>query len=152
MKRALYKTALGLIAGLIAAGMPAAQASDSTTLQSLRQSSVGDAEHVAGHYRQELDTGATLPRDFVQQPPLIPHTVSNYQVTLNFNKCLDCHSWGRAQATNSPKISVTHFRDSQGRELSSVSPARYFCMQCHVTQSDAKPLVENTFQRVKGLN
>ncbi|MBO1113977.1 nitrate reductase cytochrome c-type subunit [Bordetella petrii] len=151
MKRALYKTALGLLAGLMI-GMPPALADDPSTVQSLRQGSVGSAGHAAGHYRQELDAGATLPRDFVQQPPLVPHASSNYPVTLKFNKCLDCHSWGRAQATNSPKISVTHFRDAQGRELSSVSPARYFCMQCHVTQSDAKPLVENTFQRVEGLN
>ena len=33
-----------------------------------------------------------LPRDFVQQPPLIPHTIKGYTVTKNFNKCLDCHA------------------------------------------------------------
>ncbi|MBV7483581.1 nitrate reductase cytochrome c-type subunit [Bordetella sp. BOR01] len=151
MKRALQKTALGLLAGLLI-GIPPVMANDPTTVKSLRQNSVSSVEQETTHYRQEIDVGATLPRDFVQQPPLVPHASSNYQVTMKFNKCLDCHSWGRAQATNSPKISVTHFRDAQGRELSSVSPGRYFCMQCHVTQSDAKPLVENTFQRVPGLN
>ncbi|MCD0501420.1 nitrate reductase cytochrome c-type subunit [Bordetella petrii] len=150
MKRALQNIALCLFAGLLA-GMPPALASDAS-VKSLRQNPVSGVEQDTSHYRQELDVGATLPRDFVQQPPLVPHASSNYPVTLKFNKCLDCHSWGRAQATQSPKISITHFRDAQGRELSTVSPGRYFCMQCHVTQSDAKPLVENIFQRVPGLN
>jgi len=151
MKRALQKIVLGLVAGLLI-GIPPVQADDPSTVKSLRQNSIDGVEQDAQHFRQELDIGATLPRDFVQQPPLVPHASSNFPVTLQFNKCLDCHAWGRAQATNSPKISVTHFRDAQGRELSSVSPGRYFCMQCHVTQSDAKPLVENIFQRVPSLN
>ena len=29
--------------------------------------------------------------------------------------------------------------------LADVSPRRYFCTQCHVEQTDAQPLVENTF-------
>ncbi|WP_175463882.1 nitrate reductase cytochrome c-type subunit, partial [Vibrio cholerae] len=32
-----------------------------------------------------------------------------------------------------------------------VSPRRYFCLQCHVPQADAKPLVENDFERVDSL-
>ncbi len=34
-----------------------------------------------------------IPRDYVQQPPLIPHKIDNYKITLKFNKCLSCHSW-----------------------------------------------------------
>lgn len=151
MKRALQKIALVLLAGLLI-GTPLALANEPSTVKSLRQNAIDGVEQDAAHYRQELDVGATLPRDFVQQPPLVPHASSNYPVTMKFNKCLDCHAWARAQATQSPKISITHFRDAAGRELSSVSPGRYFCMQCHVTQSDAKPLVENIFQRVPGLN
>ena len=49
------------------------------------------------------------------------------------------------------KVSVTHFRAREGQELDNVSPRRYFCTQCHVAQTDAKPLVENTFQRARGL-
>ena len=92
-----------------------------------------------------------LPRDFVQQPPLIPHSIQNYQITKNFNKCLDCHSWSRAQETGATKISVTHFRDRDGHELAGVSTRRYFCVQCHVPQTDARPLVSNTFQKASGL-
>ncbi len=42
-------------------------------------------------------------------------------------------------------ISVTHFMDREGQVLSSVTPRRYFCNQCHVPQLDAKPLVGNDF-------
>ena len=48
-------------------------------------------------------------------------------------------------------VSVTHFRTREGAELDNISPRRYFCTQCHVPQTDAKPLVENTFQRARGM-
>ncbi|MGD8350279.1 MAG: nitrate reductase cytochrome c-type subunit, partial [Gammaproteobacteria bacterium] len=35
--------------------------------------------------------------------------------------------------------------------LSDVSPRRYFCLQCHIEQTDAEPLIENTFKRVDSL-
>ena len=35
--------------------------------------------------------------------------------------------------------------------MSSVSPNRYFCNQCHVSQTDAKPLIGNTFKPGAGL-
>ena len=88
----------------------------------------------------------TIPRNFQKQPPLIPHSIKGYNITQNFNKCMDCHSKERAEETGATKISLTHFRDRDGKELSTVSPRRYFCMQCHVPQFDAKPLVENTYK------
>ena len=92
-----------------------------------------------------------IPRDFVQQPPLIPHSVKGYNITKNFNKCLDCHAWSRYEETGATKVSVTHFKDRDGKELANISPRRYFCTQCHVPQIDAKPLVESTFKRADGL-
>lgn len=93
----------------------------------------------------------TIDRNYVQQPPLVPHTTRGYQVNLNANKCLSCHSFKNAGEMGATKISVTHFVDREGTTLSDVSPARYFCLQCHVTQADAKPLVGNTFQPVDSL-
>lgn len=92
-----------------------------------------------------------IPRDFVQQPPLIPHSIRGYNITQNFNNCMDCHSWSRYQETGATKISITHFKDRDGRELSNISPRRYFCTGCHVSQTDAKPLVENQFKPATGL-
>ncbi|TBR42496.1 nitrate reductase cytochrome c-type subunit; periplasmic nitrate reductase electron transfer subunit [Marinomonas agarivorans] len=84
-------------------------------------------------------------RSYPMQPPLIPHTVRNYEINLNSNKCMSCHSRQRIRESQAPMVSVTHFMDREGNFLAEISPRRYFCNQCHVTQSDAKPLVENTF-------
>ncbi|UXI00631.1 nitrate reductase cytochrome c-type subunit [Photobacterium sp. TY1-4] len=93
----------------------------------------------------------TIDSDYVYQPPLVPHTIRNYEVSLNANKCLACHSWKNANEMGATKISVTHYQTREGQVLSDVSPRRYFCLQCHVPQADAKPLVDNTFQRVDAL-
>ena len=45
-------------------------------------------------------------------------------------------------------ISVTHYMDRDGNFLADVSPRRYFCNQCHVEQTDARPLVENQFKDI----
>lgn len=92
-----------------------------------------------------------IDREYIQQPPLIPHTIRGYEVNLNVNKCLSCHSFKNAGEMGATKISVTHFESREGSTLSDVSPRRYFCLQCHVTQADAKPLVENTFEPVNSL-
>ena len=42
-------------------------------------------------------------------------------------------------------------KDREGGELSNISPRRYFCMQCHVPQTDAKPLVGNRFESAVGV-
>ena len=119
--------------------------------QSLRGDVPIEATSQANMFQQERDHG-TIPRDFVQQPPLIPHSIRGYQVTKNFNKCMDCHAWSKAKQSGATKVSLTHFKDrSTGAELANISPARYFCLQCHVPQYDAKPLVENDFRPVDAL-
>jgi cytochrome c-type protein NapB len=90
---------------------------------------------------------APLERDFTQQPPLISHAVDNYPIRKNFNKCMDCHSWDNYRRENATKVPQTHFQTADGQELTNISPRRYFCLQCHVPQVDAKPLIANTYQR-----
>lgn len=119
-------------------------------LQGLRQGVPIQQDIAPSVPRQERDT-APHDRDFVQQPPLIPHTINGYQITKNFNKCMDCHAFARARESGATKVSVTHFRTREGEELDNISPRRYFCTQCHVPQTDARPLVENTFQRARGM-
>ena len=84
-------------------------------------------------------------RNYPMQPPTIPHKIDNYQVDLHTNKCLSCHSRKQTEESQAPMVSVTHYMDRDGNFLAAVSPRRYFCSQCHVIQTDAKPLVENTF-------
>jgi cytochrome c-type protein NapB len=90
-------------------------------------------------------------RNYPEQPPVIPHQIRDYQITLNANKCLTCHSREFTVQSQAPMISITHFMDRDGQVLASVTPRRYFCTQCHVTQADVDPLVDNTFQDIDSL-
>lgn len=85
------------------------------------------------------------PRQFMQQPPVIPHGIDGYVINKKFNKCLTCHSWANYKETGAVKISLTHFSDREGHFLANVAARRYFCVQCHVPQTDAVPIVDNDF-------
>jgi cytochrome c-type protein NapB len=85
-------------------------------------------------------------RNYPEQPPLIPHAIDGYQLTLNTNRCLTCHARQFVQTSGAPMISVTHFMDRDGQVLADVTPRRYFCTACHVPQTDAVPLVHNNFR------
>ncbi|NIX75924.1 nitrate reductase cytochrome c-type subunit [Microvirga terricola] len=90
-------------------------------------------------------------RNYPEQPPVIPHSIDGYQLTLNTNRCLSCHKREFTEGSGAPMISITHFMDRDSQVLSDVTPRRYFCTQCHVVQSDARPLVPNTFQDMKDI-
>jgi cytochrome c-type protein NapB len=103
---------------------------------------------VLRHYPKD---GDPIARDYVQQPPLIPHTIARYKVNLKSNKCLSCHSWKNYREAGATKISQTHFEDRDKHVLANVSARRYFCTQCHVPQVNAKALVENTFKPITAI-
>ena len=95
------------------------------------------------------DDREPITRDYVQQPPLIPHKIKGYKINVKFNKCLTCHSWANYKEAGATKISQTHFSDREENVLANIAARRYFCTQCHVPQVDAPPLVENTFDPLK---
>ena len=111
-----------------------------------------DVEAPAEPLKKTMDQDGVMNREFVQQPPLIPHNVRGYQIDKNVNKCLMCHSWKNAKKWGATRISVTHFYDRDGKQLADVAPGRYFCLQCHVPQANAKPLIENDFKPVESLD
>ncbi|CRG50226.1 nitrate reductase cytochrome c-type subunit [Yersinia wautersii] len=89
--------------------------------------------------------------NYVNQPPMIPHSVDGYQVSKNTNRCLQCHGVEHYITTGAPRVSSSHFYDRDGKVSSEVSPRRYFCLQCHVPQTDAAPIVGNSFQPAPGF-
>jgi len=95
--------------------------------------------------RPLITEGQRTMRSYPEQPPVIPHAIEGYQVSLATNRCLTCHRRQYTEASGAPMISVTHYMDRDGQMLADVAPRRYFCTQCHVPQTDARPLVENTF-------
>lgn len=87
-------------------------------------------------------------RDYPDQPPIIPHSIRNYQIDMNTNKCLTCHSRKSVAQSQAVMVSVTHFVDREGQIRASVSPRRYFCLQCHVQQDEVMPKLGNIFKDV----
>ncbi len=92
-------------------------------------------------------TQPTVARTFSTQPPVIPHAVENFdEITLEENQCLSCHGPDVYKKKNAPVVGKSHFIDRNGKKLDTASSARHNCVQCHVPQIDAPPLVENAFQ------
>ena len=118
---------------------------------SLRGNMELDQDSKAPNAKKYPKDGEPIARDYVQQPPLIPHTISRYKINLKSNKCLSCHSWKNYREYGATKISQTHFEDRDKHVLANVSARRYFCTQCHVPQVNAKPLVENYFKPITAI-
>lgn len=86
------------------------------------------------------------PRNYAQQPPVIPHTTKGYVINQKFNKCLTCHSAQNSKISGATPVGKSHYHDRDGAPTTKISARRYFCVQCHVPQVDAKPFMENDFK------
>ncbi|WP_395017453.1 nitrate reductase cytochrome c-type subunit [Dongia sp.] len=100
---------------------------------------------------KEINDDMRRARNYPEQPPVIPHNIRDYPITLNANKCLTCHTREFTAQSQAPMISVTHFMDRDGQILATVTPRRYFCTQCHVTQAEAPDLVQNDFAPIEEI-
>lgn len=136
--------------GLIAAALGAILVTGAAFAQSVPE--------LSGPRGDAMQTGAAKPlpkwiiddlrrmRAYPEQPPVIPHSIDGYQLSVNANRCLSCHKREFTQDSGAPMISVTHYMTREGQMLADVSPRRYFCTACHVPQADARPLVPNSFK------
>jgi cytochrome c-type protein NapB len=84
-----------------------------------------------------------IARTFEHQPPLIPHSIEEYEISAAKNDCLECHG---EDDSGAPEPHASHYEDRDDHKGDKIAAQWYFCTQCHVGQVDAKPLVENTFQ------
>lgn len=134
---------LALLVGVTLAGVGLAQ--ELRPVKSLRESGLTDLSPAPDVLKQSTPSEGFV-RAYRQQPPLIPHKVDGYQVSIDNNQCMSCHDWPGNTRVNAPKISETHYVDRQGVRLDKVAGTRYFCTQCHVPQTDTKPLIGNVFQ------
>ena len=137
-----------LAAALVAATPASAQAPKASAKAPGLTSERGDvpieATSSTDMFRNQRDR-EPYPRDFQQQPPLIPHGIKGYNITKNFNKCMDCHAWSVAKQIGATRVSETHFKTREDQTLANISPRRYFCLQCHAAQVEAPPLVKSDF-------
>jgi cytochrome c-type protein NapB len=89
-----------------------------------------------------------IQRTFVGQPPLIPHAVAKYEpITLEENACLNCHITDEFKGRKMPRMGASHFskvlKEADGTPA--VNMVRWQCNSCHAPQTEASPLIENTF-------
>jgi nitrate reductase (cytochrome), electron transfer subunit len=143
---------LAAIAVLIAGAIANGQTASTGGLRSgLRGNTPLQAEGPAPRLLPQANTDIREVRNYPEQPPIIPHLIEAYQLDANVNQCLSCHARSRTGESQAPMVSITHFMDRDGQFLASVSPRRYFCVQCHVPQSAVKPPVANRFVDVDTL-
>jgi cytochrome c-type protein NapB len=121
------------------------------TFDALRGSTPLDQEGRPPPMTPELNTSQQEARNYPEQPPVIPHSIEGYEVSINGNKCLSCHARSRVRESQAPMISITHFSDREGQFLASISPRRYFCTECHVPQHNVTLPVENDFVDIDTL-
>ena len=121
----------------------AALAQSAGGVNSLRGAAVDETVPVEDVFHQDENR---FTRNYRQQPPLVPHSIAQYQIDLKANRCLSCHDWTNAGDRNAPTLSMTHYQDREGNQLDVVAGTRWFCTQCHVPQADAPALVDNTFE------
>ena len=107
------------------------------------------AESVAPAYTNPQKDVGTIPTTFPFQPPLVPHSIRGLQVTKNVNQCLACHGQEPSKTTGATPLPESHFLDRDGKKVSAESPRRYFCLQCHVQQTDVNPIVQNKFETIR---
>lgn len=140
MKKSIVTGVATLIPVILLSGFALAQ---SAQVETLRGGEVDDA--IPLHDIHKTVEGR-MARNYRQQPPLIPHSIEQYQIDVRTNQCLSCHDWTKAGERNAPTLSMTHYLDREGNELDHIAGTRYFCNQCHVPQADAPALVDNVFE------
>lgn len=116
-------------------------------IATLRGSPINVEEGPARMNKKDV-RGLRASRSYPEQPPVIPHSIRGYQINTNTNKCLTCHNRKSIDKSQAVMVSVTHFIDRVGQVRASVSPRRYFCLQCHVQQDDIVPLIKNDFEDI----
>jgi cytochrome c-type protein NapB len=145
MKGALRSLAASIIVATISTLVMA------QTFSALRGPTPLDQEGPAPPMTPEMNTSEREARNYPEQPPVIPHSIEGYEISINGNKCLSCHARSRVRESQAPMISITHFSDRDGQYLASVSPRRYFCTQCHVPQHNVNVPVAYDFVDIDTL-
>lgn len=86
MTKQVSKILAGLFTALFAGSL---MASDAPAVgKDLTQA----AENIPPAFHNAPRQGELPALNYVNQPPMVPHSVANYQVTKNVNQCLNCQS------------------------------------------------------------
>jgi nitrate reductase cytochrome c-type subunit len=86
-----------------------------------------------------------------ETPPVVPHAVGDFlPITTAQNMCVDCHLVDGPKKKGDPTpVPASHFFDQRrapGLKGAKVAGARWVCISCHVSRTDAPSLVGSTFR------
>ena len=84
-----------------------------------------------------------IKRSFPLNPPMIPHEIDDYEITITSNPCLSCHE---DPGSGAKVMSELHHFDRDAKRHKESAARRYFCTQCHAVQLKTDPLVENKYK------
>jgi nitrate reductase cytochrome c-type subunit len=86
---------------------------------------------------------AILERPYFIAPPLIPHSVADFEIKRKGNDCLECHIEGMEFEDGhvATKIPPSHYYNDFKKKKTEgmVTGVRYNCIQCHAPQSVKDP-------------
>ena len=119
------------------------------SISSLRGDQDLSADAKAPSKKKQASQKGGFERSYMQQPPMISHSIEKESISLTGNTCMKCHSKASYEREKAPMAGESHFMDRDGKILPKVSSRRYFCNQCHAPQVDASPLVKNEFAGAK---
>lgn len=97
--------------------------------------------------------GPLQERPYDLAPPVISHGVADFlPLTGDSNMCITCHGVAEKEEGGPTPLPESHYVDMRGepgRVGSDVAGARYNCLACHATMTDAVPLVANDIKEKK---
>lgn len=120
----------------------------SAEVTSLRGANALDAKAEKTKKVKLVKQSGGFDRTWAEQPPMVPHEVDKYRISIRNNGCLKCHDPRTYEKEKAPVVGESHFLTREDKKLETVSKRRWFCSQCHAPQADRSPLVANTFETV----
>ncbi len=92
-----------------------------------------------------------LERPYKGAPPLVPHSVVEFNISRSANDCLDCHLEGAEieEGHFATRVPPSHYLNEyrgKGQE-DQVTGIRYNCLQCHLPQAAGEPPVSQKKSR-----
>lgn len=149
------KTKLALIASVTVAFFSACALNNGVSSEEigLRKASLSSENNVIlddiNYSGLNAGESTLFERSFENAPPLISHSVEDMlPITKDNNTCLSCHDKAIAADVGATAIPASHYYDFRLNKSTkdNISDTRFNCTQCHVPQSDAKPLIGNNFK------
>ncbi len=141
MKKSIH-VVVGIVLSCLVVGAASAE------MKSLRGTKALTSDAVKTKRAKIEKIAGGIERTWAEQPPMVPHEVNKYPISIRNNGCLKCHGAATYEREKSPKIGDSHFLTRDDKRLQKTSKRRWFCTQCHTPQMSVAPLVENTFETV----